>query len=62
VRKPKEKGPLGRPRRRRGIILKWVLIKSVERALTDMPSYRDKWRVVVISVMNLWVPQNAGIS
>jgi hypothetical protein len=45
-----------------GIILKWILIKSVERALTDMPSDRDKWRVVVIVVMNLLAPQNAGIS
>lgn len=59
--KPEEKETFRRPTRRRGIILKWVLIKSVERALTNMPSDRDKWRAVVIGVVNLWVPQNAGI-
>jgi hypothetical protein len=62
VVKPEGKRPLGRPRRR------WVNnIKMDLREIgwdcmdwIDPAQDRDRWRVLVNTVMNLRVPQNAG--
>jgi hypothetical protein len=57
VRKPKEKGPLRRPRRRWGIILKWIVKKWNEGMdWIDLSQDRDRWLAVVNTVMNLGVP------
>jgi hypothetical protein len=58
VGKPEEKRPLGRPRRR------WV--DNIRMDLgeagwgdvdwIDLAQDRDKWRALVNSVFNLWVP------
>jgi hypothetical protein len=45
VGKTEEKRPLGRPRRRWEIILRWIIKKD-----------RDRWRVLVNAVMNLRFP------
>jgi hypothetical protein len=62
VEKPKGKRPLGRPRCR------WV--DNIEMELRengcsgmnriDLGQDRGQWRAPVNTVMNLWVPQNAG--
>jgi hypothetical protein len=62
VGKPEGKRPLGRTRRR------WVdKIKMDLREIgwdvmdwIDLAQDRDHWRALVNTVMNLWVPQNAG--
>jgi hypothetical protein len=58
VGKPREKRPLGRPRRR------WVdNIKMELREIgwdgmnwIDMAQDRDKWRAIVNAMLNFWVP------
>jgi hypothetical protein len=54
VRKPAEKGPLGRPRRR------WVdNIRETGRGgmdWIDLAQNRDQWRAVVNTIMNLRIP------
>jgi len=62
VGKPEGKRPLGRLWRRRRDNIKMDLqelgcwdVDSIELAQD-----RDRWRVLVSAVMNLWVPQNAG--
>jgi hypothetical protein len=62
VGKPEEKRPLGRPRRR------WV--DSIRMDLGEvgwgdvdwigLAQYRNRWRALVNSVLNLGVPCNAG--
>jgi hypothetical protein len=62
VEKPEGKRPLGRPRRR------WVDNNKMdlrERGWggmdwIDVAQYRDRWRALVNTVMNLRVPYNAG--
>jgi hypothetical protein len=61
VGKPEGKGLLGRPRRR------WVgniRVDLVEVGWSDvewigLAQDRDRWRALVNSVLNLWVPKNA---
>jgi hypothetical protein len=58
VRNPEEKRPLGRTR------LRWVNdirmdLKEIGLAIVDwihLTKYRDQWRPVVDTVMNLWFP------
>jgi hypothetical protein len=62
VGKPKGKRPLGRPRRR--------LVDNVRMDLGEMgwsdvdwiglAQYRNRWRALVNSVLNLRIPRNAG--
>jgi len=62
VRKPEGKSPLERPRRRWEDIIK-MDIQEVGCGGMDwieLAQDRDSWRAVVNTVMNLWVPQNAG--
>jgi hypothetical protein len=62
VGKPEGKRPLGRPRRR------WVdNIKTGLREIgwagmdwIDLAKDKEHWRALVNTVMNLWVPLNAG--
>ena len=58
VEKPEEKRPRGRPRRRWEDIIKMDL---QEVGFEGMPwisvaQDRDRWRLLVNAVMNLWVP------
>jgi hypothetical protein len=53
VRNPEGKRPLGRPRRRwedneevRGSCGNWM----------ELAQYRERWRALVSTVMNFWVP------
>ena len=58
VRKPEGKRPLGRPRRRWRIILRWIFRKW-EGGYADwmeLAQDRDRWRVLVSKGMNLLVP------
>jgi hypothetical protein len=51
--KPEGKRPLGRPRRR------WVDLREIEWDgvdCVDLAQYRDQWRALVNTVMNLRVP------
>ena len=62
MRKPEGKSPLERPRRRWEDIIK-MDIQEVGCGGMDwieLAQDRDSWRAVVNTVMNLWVPQNAG--
>jgi hypothetical protein len=62
VGKPEGKTPLGRPR------LRWVdSIKIHLREIgwdgmdwIDLAQDGDQWRALVNTIMNLWVPYNAG--
>jgi hypothetical protein len=56
----KEKKLFGRPRRRGRIILIRILTvwENVDRM--NVAQDKNKWRAVVNTVMNLWVPWNAG--
>jgi len=58
VGKPEGKRPMGRPRRRWQDNIKIVLQEVVWRGMDwiDMGQDRDRWRALVIAVMNLWVP------
>ena len=58
VGKPEGKRPLGRPRRRWEDNIKMDL-EEVGRGCGDwmgLVQDRDRWRELVITVMNLWVP------
>jgi hypothetical protein len=61
VGRPEGRRPLGRPRRRWEIILKWI-IKKWDGGMDwiDVAQDKDRWRALVSAVMNLRVPQNAG--
>ena len=64
VWKPKEKGPLGRPRRRWEDNIKMDL-QEVGGSCEDwmeLAQNRDRWRALVSTVMNLPVPKMPGIS
>ena len=56
--KPEGKRPLGRPRRRREDNIKMDL-EEVGRGCGDwmeLAQDRDRWRALVSTVMNFWVP------
>jgi hypothetical protein len=62
VRKPEEKRPMGRPRRRWEGNIK-MDIQEMGGACGDsmeLDHDRDMWRALVSTVMNLRVPKNAG--
>jgi len=64
VRKPVGKRPLGRPRRRWEDNIKMDL-QEVGVGCGDwmeLAQDRDRWRALVSTVMNLWVPKMRGIS
>jgi hypothetical protein len=62
VGKPKGKIPLGRPKHRWGITLKWILkeIRCEGMDWARLAQDRDQWRTFVNMTMNLPVPQRAG--
>jgi len=62
VGQPEGKRQCGRPRRRWEDNIKMDLQEDVwdGRDWIDRAMYRDRWRIFVIAVMNLWVPLNAG--
>jgi hypothetical protein len=58
VGKPEGRRPLGRPRRRWEDNIK-IDLREVGRGgahWVDLAQDRDRWRAVVYTVMNLWVP------
>jgi len=62
--KPEGKRPLGRPRRRWEDNIKMEL-QEVGRGWGDwmeLVQDRDRWRALVSTVMNFWVPKKRGIS
>jgi hypothetical protein len=64
VGKPDGKRPLGIPRRRWGDNIKMDL-QEVGGGCGDwmeLSQYRDRWRALVNTVRNLWVPKMRGIS
>ena len=64
VGKPEGKSPLGRPRRRWEDNIKMDL-QEVGGGCGDwmeLAQDRDRWRALVSTVMNLWVPKMRGIS
>ena len=64
VGKPEGKRPLGTPRRRWEIILRWIFRKweGVVGTGWSWPQDRDRWRALVGTVRNLRVPKMRGIS
>jgi hypothetical protein len=58
VGKPEGKRPLGRPRRRWVDNIKMDLLEIGWGGVdwTGLAQDRDKWRALVNTVMNLWVP------
>jgi len=58
VRKPEGRRPLGRPRHRWEDNIKMDLqeVGCVGMGCMDLAQYRDRWRVLVCSVINLRVP------
>ena len=64
VGKPEGKRPLGRPRRRWEDNIRMDL-QEVGRSCRDWMEFaldRDRWRALVGTVSNLWVPKMRGIS
>ena len=62
--KPEGKRPVGRPRRRWEDNIKMDL-QEVGGGCEDwmeLAQVRDRWRALVSTVMNLWVPKMRGIS
>jgi hypothetical protein len=61
VWRPEGRNHLGDPGVDGRIISKWIL-KTWDRGMdwTELAQDRDRWRVLVNTVMNLRVPQNAG--
>jgi len=58
---PEGKRPLGRPKRRRGKILKWIFRKwDADMNWIDVAQDKDRWRVVVIALVNLFFPVKCG--
>ena len=64
VGKPEGKRPLGRPRRRLEDNIKMDLQEVGGRCedWMELAQDRDRWRALVSTVMNLWVPKMRGIS
>jgi hypothetical protein len=62
VGKPEGRRPLGRPRHRwlDNIRMDLVQVEWGDVDWIDLAQDRDRWRVLVNSVLNLWIPQNAG--
>jgi len=62
--KPEGKRPLGRPRRRWEDNIKMDLqeVGGVCEDWMELAHDRDRWRALVITVMNLRVPKKRGIS
>jgi len=57
VGKPEEKRPLGRPRHRWGIILKWIQeVECGGMDWIDLAQDKDRWRALVNAAMNIRVP------
>ena len=64
VGKPEGKNPLGRPRRRWENNIK-MDVQEVGGGCVDwmeLAQVRDRWRALVSTVRNLWVPKMRGIS
>ena len=58
---PEGKRPLGRPKRRCGIILKWVVRKwDADMEWIDLTQDEGRWWVAANALVNLWFPKNAG--
>ena len=57
VRKPEGKRPLGRPRRKRRIVLRWIF-SEWDGGVNwfDMAQDTDRWWALANAVMNLRVP------
>jgi hypothetical protein len=62
VGKPEGKRPLGRPRRRRVDNIRMDLgeVGWGDVDWIGLAEDRNRWRALVNSVLNLWVPKNAG--
>jgi hypothetical protein len=61
VGKPELKRPLGKPRRRweNNIKIDFQAVVCGDMDWIKLAQDRDRWRVFMNEVMNLWVPQNA---